>query len=228
MQQILQAILARAGGHQRFMVAMAGPPGAGKSTMSMALAQELPNSAVLQMDGFHYDNAVLDQLGLRHRKGAPETFDYEGFAVTLRRIRNGEPDVAVPVFDRTMDLARAGAAMIREDVKYVLVEGNYLLLDEAPWRELAAFFDLAVFLEVPRSELYHRLVQRWLDLGRGLEQARHWVDSNDMPNVDRVLGAVGKMAGWQPAPLLISLAGAVVHHERHDQQHESEAADQSG
>ena len=139
------------------------------------------------MDGFHYDNAVLNELGLRARKGAPETFDYQGFLTTLQRIRSREFEVAIPVFDRRADLARAGASIIHVAVKYVVVEGNYLLLDEPPWTGLAPCFDLTIFLDVPREELERRLLQRWLELGDSEEKARRWVAGNDMPNVDRVL-----------------------------------------
>jgi pantothenate kinase len=187
MNHLLRAIQLRSATRQRFIVAIAGAPAAGKSTFAVALARELPNSRVLQMDGFHYDNAVLDEAGLRSRKGAPETFDYPGFAATIKRIRDQEPNIAIPVFDRTMDLARAGAVIVSESVKFIVVEGNYLLLDEPPWTGLAGYFDLTVFLEAPRPELHRRLMSRWLDLGRTPEQAANWVNSNDMPNVDRVL-----------------------------------------
>jgi len=189
MQDILETIIDRSSGHQRFIIAIAGPPGSGKSTLSIQLAQKLHNAQVLQMDGFHYDNAVLDQLGLRARKGSPETFDYAGFAATLKRLKDREPGVAIPVFDRTIDLARAGAAIIPQTTKFIVVEGNYLLLDEPPWTELAEYFDLTIFLDVPRPELHRRLMQRWLDLGRTREHAAHWVNTNDMPNVDRVVSA---------------------------------------
>jgi pantothenate kinase len=139
------------------------------------------------MDGFHYDNAVLDQLGLRSRKGAPETFDYAGFAATLKRIQNCESCVAVPVFDRTIDLARAGAEIISDATQIVIVEGNYLLLDESPWDQIHQYFNLTIFLDIPRAQLQRRLMQRWLNHGRTAEQAAHWVTTNDMPNVDRVL-----------------------------------------
>ena len=86
-----------------------------------------------------------------------------------------------------MELARAGAAILGTDIKFVLVEGNYLLLDEAPWSSLAPLFDLSIFLDVPRAELERRLLQRWHEHGRSDEDARAWVASNDMPNVDRVL-----------------------------------------
>jgi pantothenate kinase len=88
------------------------------------------------MDGFHYDDRVLDQLGLRHRKGAPETFDFAGFATLLRRLKSREQNIAIPLFDRSLEISRAGAQIVGSDVKFILVEGNYLLLDEEPWSGL--------------------------------------------------------------------------------------------
>lgn len=139
------------------------------------------------MDGFHYDDAVLDHLGLRHRKGAPETFDFGGFIALLQRLKMREPDVAVPLFDRSMELSRNAAAIIGSDVRFIIVEGNYLLLDEEPWRALESLFDFTIFVDVERDELERRLVQRWRDHGRDDDAARHWINSNDLPNIDRVL-----------------------------------------
>lgn len=186
---IAATIFKKAGKSERFVIAIAGPPGSGKSSIAEQLATLLPenSAAVVSMDGFHYDDAVLERLGLRHRKGAPETFDLGGFSTLLRRIRAREPDIAIPVFDRSVEFSRAGAALIGADVKFVLAEGNYLLLDEAPWKDLASLFDFSIFLDVPRAELQERLLQRWRDHGRSEDDGRNWVESNDMPNVDRVL-----------------------------------------
>jgi pantothenate kinase len=183
-------IFKRAAKAERFIVAIAGPPGAGKSTIAEELCSLLPehSAIVVPMDGFHYDNVILEQRSLRNHKGAPETFDIAGFEHLLKRIRVAEPDIAIPVFDRNMELARAGAAIVGSDVKFILAEGNYLLLDEVPWSDLAPLFDLTVFLDVPREELERRLLRRWHEHGRSDEDARAWVASNDMPNVDRVLG----------------------------------------
>ena len=188
-QDITARIVQRASDRRRIIVALAGPPGAGKSTLSERLLAALPEgeAALVPMDGFHFDNAVLDQMGLRNRKGAPETFDCAGLAATLRRIRSNEGDVAVPVFDREADLARAGAAIIPADARFVLVEGNYLLLDRAPWSELAPLFDLTIVIDVPMPELERRLLARWSDLGRSEEAARAWVESNDLPNARLVI-----------------------------------------
>ncbi|MER8703297.1 nucleoside triphosphate hydrolase [Mesorhizobium sp. M1273] len=196
---IAAAIFKRAGKAPRFIVAIAGPPGAGKSTLSAGLHDLLPEGTaeVVPMDGFHYDDAVLERRGLRARKGAPETFDFAGFEALLRRIRAGEPDIAIPVFDRSMELSRAAAAIIAADTKFILVEGNYLLLDEEPWTRLAPLFDFSIFVDVPRAELESRLLARWHEHGRSDEDARAWIASNDMPNIDRVL------ARRRPADLVV-------------------------
>lgn len=196
---IAATLFKRAGKAQRFVVAVAGPPGSGKSTLSAALRDVLAEhgAEVVSMDGHHYDDAVLDKRGLRARKGAPETFDFAGFEALLKRIRAGEPDVAIPVFDRSMELSRAAAAIIGADTRFILVEGNYLLLDEAPWARLAPLFDFSVFVDVPRNELELRLRRRWHEHGRSDADAAAWIAANDMPNIERVL------ARRRPADLVV-------------------------
>lgn len=186
---IAAAIFKRAGKSPRALVAIAGPPGSGKSTIAESLREVLPeNSAVVvPMDGFHFDDIVLNQRGLRQRKGAPETFDFRGFAALIKRLRSGEPEVAIPVFDRSIELSRAGAAIVGSDVKFILVEGNYLLLDEEPWAALGELFDFSIFIDVRRGELERRLMERWRFHGKSDDEARAWIASNDMPNIERVL-----------------------------------------
>jgi pantothenate kinase len=186
---IAAAIFKRAGKEKRIVVAIAGPPGAGKSTLSAALRDLLPEGSaeVVPMDGFHFDDAILDRRGMRARKGAPETFDFAGFETLLKRIRAGEPDVAIPVFDRSVEFSRAAAAIVAAETRFVLVEGNYLLLDEEPWARLAPLVDFSIFIDVPRNELERRLRQRWHEHGRSEADAAHWIASNDIPNIERVL-----------------------------------------
>ncbi len=188
-------ILAMATNHDRVVVAIAGAPGSGKSTLAEGLVAALnvratDSAALFPMDGFHFDDLYLVPAGLRPRKGAPETFDVGGYAQALRRLRaRDEPFVAVPVFDRTIEIARAGARLIPVEVPVVVTEGNYLLLDRAPWSGLAPLFDLTVFLDVPEEELERRLIRRWLDHGLEPEAARDKALGNDIPNARLVVGA---------------------------------------
>lgn len=187
-QALAEEIRRRADGRGRFITALAGPPGAGKSTLAAAVVAALgPGARVVPMDGFHYDDSVLIARGQRARKGAPETFDVAGFLNLMRRLRDDtETEVAIPVFDRTMELSRAGADIVTPDDQFLVVEGNYLLLDENPWTALGDYFDMTVFLDVPEAELERRLIQRWLDHGKTEAEAVAWIASNDLPNALRV------------------------------------------
>jgi pantothenate kinase len=139
------------------------------------------------MDGYHFDDVVLDARGHRPRKGAPHTFDATGFYHLLTRLRANEPEVALPVFDRTRELARAGARIVTPAQRILLVEGNYLLLQQEPWAQLKPLFDLTVFLPVPFAELERRLIQRWLDHGFAPDAAEAKARSNDIPNAELVV-----------------------------------------
>ena len=110
-----------------------------------------------------------------------------GFETLLRRIRAGEPEIFIPVFDRSMELSRNAADIVDEDTRFILIEGNYLLLDEAPWNRLRKLFDYAIYLKVPLEVLEQRLVQRWLDHGFDMTYATNWIASNDLPNIKEVL-----------------------------------------
>lgn len=170
---------------QRRLVAIAGAPASGKSTLAEALPDMLESrgrrAALIPMDGFHLDNRILDARGLRARKGAPETFDAAGLAALLIRAKQGEP-VIHPVFDRSRDIAIAGAGEVPEDVDLVLVEGNYLLLREPPWNALWPLWDLTIALHVPEDELRARLLERWRGHGLSPGEAAVKTEGNDLPN----------------------------------------------
>ena len=163
----------------RRMVALAGPPAAGKSTMAGRLAAALPDAVALPMDGYHLDNRLLTAKGLLPRKGAPETFDAGGFVHAIARLSMGET-VVWPDFDRTRDISIAGALQIGPEVRTVVVEGNWLLLDADPWRR--APWDLTVALDVADAVLRDRLVRRWLFHGLDEAAAVARAEGNDMVN----------------------------------------------
>ncbi len=183
--------LAAGQGRARRLVAIAGAPGAGKSTFADRLhAAIAPRLAVevLPMDGFHYDDAVLHARGHRPRKGAPHTFDVDGLAAMLARLSADDGrDVAVPVFDRAIEIARAGARIIPAAARLILVEGNYLLLDDPAWAALRPSFDATVFLAVPEPTLEARLRARWQGYGMTPEAIRDKLEGNDLPNMRLVV-----------------------------------------
>ena len=193
----LQELIQQRSSQGRILVALAGPPGSGKSTLAdeleSALNQEQSEQAmILPMDGFHYDDLYLVPAGLRPRKGAPQTFDVWGFYHILRRLRERQEEVvAVPVFDRDLEIARAGARLIPAKVPVILVEGNYLLLQQEPWSQLRLLFDVAVLLEVPEAVLGERLTARWQHYELPSEEIAAKVNENDLPNGRYVMAESG-------------------------------------
>ena len=141
---------------------------------------------IVPMDGFHLDNEILKARGLLSRKGAPETFDVEGFKALLHQLIT-EKEVSVPLFDRAGDIVIPNAVYIEEHHHHIIIEGNYLFLDEDVWRGLQPYWSLRVFISPPLEVLEQRLVERWL--AHGLEEgaAKKRARTNDIPNAKRIL-----------------------------------------
>ena len=169
----------------RYFIALSGPPASGKSTISEKLVKDLTlkghNSSILQMDGFHYDDQILKQKSLLLKKGAPETFDVMGFINFLFRLQN-ENEVAIPIFDRSLELSRSSAVIISKETRVVIVEGNYILLKTHPWRELHKFFNSTIMINTKNEILEKRLIERWRSFNIPEEEIKQKVFENDLPN----------------------------------------------
>jgi pantothenate kinase len=181
---------------RRALLGLAGPPGAGKSTLAMALQRAFAGvSQVVPMDGYHLANVELQRLGRAGRKGAPDTFDGAGYAALLQRLRHQDDSeiVYAPEFRREIDEAVAGAIAVLPSTQLVITEGNYLLLDQDPWPGVAALLDDVWYVETDDALRTERLVQRHRQFGRSAQAARDWVDGIDEPNA-RLIAATRGLA----------------------------------
>ncbi|MDM4205750.1 nucleoside/nucleotide kinase family protein [Klebsiella spallanzanii] len=175
--------------NRRTIIFLSAPPGTGKSTLTTFweyLACQDPHLVQIQtlpMDGFHHYNRWLEEHGLRGSKGAPETFDIAKLADNLRQIRLGEG--TWPQYDRQKHDPVENAINVTAPV--VIVEGNWLLLDDEQWRVLAEFCDFSLFIKAPASALRERLVRRKLAGGLSQVEAEAFYERTDGPNVRRVL-----------------------------------------
>ncbi|BBY65866.1 nucleoside/nucleotide kinase family protein [Mycolicibacterium helvum] len=168
----------------RVVVGITGPPGAGKSTMALAMVASFGGAAYLPMDGFHLSNAALDRLGCRDRKGAIDTFDAAGYLATLVRVAGefGRRDVYVPAFDRRLDEPIAAGHIVPAASRLVITEGNYLGVPDGDWAAVRPLLNRLYYVDCSPQVRRERLVVRHIDGGRTSEEAQAWVNEVDELN----------------------------------------------
>lgn len=171
----------RAESSTRYLFGIAGAPGSGKSTIAAQVADQL-EAVMVPMDGFHLPNHVLEQQGLLRVKGAPRTFDAQGFVDTVRALRRADGDVCTPDFDRVMDDPRPNRIVVPASARIVIVDGNYLLLDSTPWSDLRDQFDAVAHLDIDAATRVKRLVDRHVEFGKTQSEASEFVRTSDEPN----------------------------------------------
>ncbi|MGQ4619751.1 nucleoside/nucleotide kinase family protein [Nocardia sp. R7R-8] len=181
-------VVARIPNGRRYVLGIAGPPAAGKSTLSQNLAAAVRAehgiaAEIAPMDGFHMTSAELDVVGARHRKGQPDTFDVAGFVGRLKLLR-GAPlgqRVPWPIYDRGLHDPVPDAITFAAQ-RLAVVEGNYLLLDQPGWIEVRAQLDEVWYLDAEDNVIERRLTDRHLLGGKTIEQAKTKITGSDMPN----------------------------------------------
>ena len=193
-EDILSEIVSMRNSQDRVIVGIAGCPGSGKSTLAQEIVEALgPRAQMIPMDGFHLAQAVLSDLGMEDRKGAPETFDAAGFVSLLQRVDAQEVDEVIfaPRFDRAIEEPIACAIPIRPETSVIIVEGNYLLLDDAEWRGVRSILDFTCYLSIENSLRESRLLVRHMEFGRTHAEALAWIRSVDNPNAQRIEASQG-------------------------------------
>jgi len=188
-QVVRQRIVGLLAQGQRRLVGIVAEPGAGKSTLAATIAAEFGTAVqVVPMDGFHLANRELQRLGRASRKGAPDTFDALGFVNLLHRLKTQVHDEVVyaPDYRREIEEAIAGAIAIAASTPLIVIEGNYLLLDEQPWQQVRQIVDEIWYLDVNAEVRHARLLARHIRHGRTHQQAQDWIESTDEPNARRI------------------------------------------
>jgi pantothenate kinase len=159
-------------GTDRRLIGIVGKPGSGKSTLAHALGD---SAELLPMDGFHLSNAVLEELGIADRKGAPHTFDTHGYVTLLNRIRNERNHpIYYPVFDRSIEESIAAQGVVKPTTQLVVTEGNYLLLDSDGWERVGPLLDETWFVDVNDELRLERLIARHIHFGRSPAASEAW------------------------------------------------------
>ncbi|MFC4036567.1 nucleoside/nucleotide kinase family protein [Streptomyces polygonati] len=178
---------------RRALLGLVGAPAAGKSTLARRLVAGVnerlgaDTAAYVPMDGFHLSNAQLDRLGLRDRKGAPETFDVDGYVQLLRRLRSErERPVYAPDFDRRLDEPVAAGLVVPAGTGLVVTEGNYLADDGPGWGHVRDLLDELWYVDAPRRLRERRLLRRHVRGGRTESEARAFITASERPNALRV------------------------------------------
>jgi pantothenate kinase len=186
-QELIDRARELAAGPRR-LLGIAGAPAAGKTTLARQIAGHLGDAAiVVPMDGFHLADVELKRLGNADRKGAPDTFDGYGYVAMLCRLRDAGPEIVyVPAFERELEQPIAGSIAVPPDIPLVITEGNYLLRDTDPWRQIRPLLDECWWVSLDDEIRLERLIARHVEFGKPRDFAESWVARTDQANARTV------------------------------------------
>ncbi|KAK7284078.1 hypothetical protein RJT34_18815 [Clitoria ternatea] len=183
----------------KFFVGLAGPPGAGKSTLAHEVAKRVNKlwpektsevAIVVPMDGFHLYRSELDAMEnpeeAHTRRGAPWTFNPLRLLTCLNNLRI-HGSVHVPSFDHGVGDPVEDDIFVNLQHKVVIVEGNYLLLEDGVWKEISSLFDEKWFIDIDIDKAMQRVLKRHISTGKPPDIAKQRVENNDRLNAELIM-----------------------------------------
>lgn len=173
------------GSKPRTMIGIVGKPGAGKSTVVTEIQKQFSTEevAIIPMDGYHLSNEELIKLGRRERKGAPDTFDVEGFISLITRVKNEiDKEHTFPIFHREIEASKADEGIVLRNTKVIVIEGNYLFSEEHNWSEVFPLLDQSWFIKIDDEIRMQRLITRHIKYGKTPQEAEEWSRGSDEEN----------------------------------------------
>lgn len=185
---------------KRYLIAVAGPPGAGKSVFAEQLhfiidkgiLHKDAHTIALPMDGFHFPNSYLEtharkladgtEIPLLAVKGQPDTIDVVRLRKYLQTLIHRPEYTLWPGYSRFVHDVIPEKFKVHASVNIVIVEGNYLLVNRGPFVGLPEMFNLRIYVDAPAPKIIANLVDRHIQGGKTLEEAKDWVKRIDLPN----------------------------------------------
>ncbi len=140
---------------KRLVVAIAGGSGSGKTLLAETLCEKLGDAVILGLDSFYRDQSALThEERARVNYDDPETLDFEEYCDVLKKLKNGEDEVYIPVYD-FVDHVRLSPRKL-ENAPIIITEGTLTLIP-GPHRY---YFDYTIFVKASGDIRLLRRIRR--------------------------------------------------------------------
>ena len=162
-----------------YLIGIVGAPGSGKTTTAKILQKNLENSVHFPLDGYHTYLKDLNEEQ-KKRRGSPETFNLKKFREDIIRLKQCK-NCQFPDFDHAKKDPEENIIQINQSHKFIIIEGLWIFLKEL---DIDYLFDLKIYLECSKEEMYNRLIYRHIKAGleKNEEDAFNRIKFNDELN----------------------------------------------